>query len=324
VNALIGLTAYMMATDDKTFHVQGGTVQLISSAWNQANDIRAAKCSKTNNVLSLIPKHVSTVVGSIYGFDLHDDQGALIDRYDIVILSVPISSAKVEFLIKSHMDETAVLQQMPLGGLIENEEGSIQPDHEGHSPLPRRLPAAVSRPYVKVVTTLVRKATLQKEYWFGDATAEEWSPRQIYMTATGKVNEYNVTGVFQVATTSSSTNSNTGDGTIYKVCSSQKLSLDILRKFFGPAVEVITEYEWDASPDYQGRGDTTDFLIYDGATGFHGHTKAGALYYPSALELTFPTLEANAMGAKAVAKLIAKRLGWIDFPRAGFDAGEEL
>ena len=45
---------------------------------------------------------------------------------------------------------------------------------------------------------------------------------------------------------------------------------------------------------------------------FHGHTTSGALYYPNAMELTFACIELSAMGAKAVAKLVARRLEWIE------------
>jgi hypothetical protein len=259
-------------------------------------------------------------VGSIQGFDLYDDQGQSAGSYDIVVLAVPITASKIDFLIKSHMDETAVLQQMPLGGLVENSDvdggtASIDPNHEGHSPLPRRLPSSVTRPYIQQVTTIVRQATLQKDYWFRgnelDSESGKWSPRQIYMTSVGKSNEHNVTGIYQIIPS------------MYKVSSTDYLPLDIIRKFFGPSAEIEVEYKWDVAPDYRGRGITTDFMIYDGATGFHGHTKSGALYYPRAFDLTFPTIESNAMGAKAVANLIAQRLEWTDQTKH-FSAGDEL
>ena len=273
-----------------------------------------------NSIITHESKRISTVVGSIQGFDLYDEHGQAVGSYDIVILAVPITASKIDFLIKSHMDETAVLQQMPLGGLVENSDvdgttASIDPNHEGHSPLPRRLPSSVTRPYIQQVTTIVRQATLQKDYWFRekelDSKSGKWLPQQIYMTSVGKSNEYNVTGIYQITPS------------IYKVSSTDYLSSDIIHKFFGPAAEIEMEYKWDVAPDYQGRGITTDFMIYDGATGFHGHTKSGALYYPRAFDLTFPTIESNAMGAKAVANLIAQRLEWIDQTKH-FSAGDEL
>jgi len=329
VHALAGLMAFMLATDDALYHIKGGNAKLMSTAWNQAKEARAKKCPGKEGLLSHVEKEVSTVVGSIHGFDLYNENGDDIGEFDLVILATPISESKIDFLIKSHMDETAVLQQMPLGGLIENSDetgaaGYISPDHEGHSPLPRQLPAVVTRRYIQSVTTIVRNATLQADYWFGQSKVENrtgpWLPRQIYMTAAGKFKEHNVTGIFRIPPSDGTAED---DGAIYKICSSQHLSLDILRKFFGSSVEIEVEHEWHIAPDYQGRGTSTDFMIYDGATGFQGHTKAGALYYPHALDLAFSTLESQAMGARAVAKLIAKRLEWIETFQS-FSVGEEL
>ena len=70
-----------------------------------------------------------------------------------------------------------------------------------------------------------------------------------------------------------------------------------------------------ATPNYLGgQGYTTDFLLYDGATGFEGHSSSGALYYPNAMEQSsLSSMEISAVGAKAVAKLIAKRLNMINY-----------
>ena len=38
-------------------------------------------------------------------------------------------------------------------------------------------------------------------------------------------------------------------------------------------------------------GESTEFLLFDGATGFHGHTKAGALYYTNSLEHSVACIE---------------------------------
>ena len=46
-----------------------------------------------------------------------------------------------------------------------------------------------------------------------------------------------------------------------------------------------------ATPDYQGSGESTEFLLFDGATGFHGHTKAGTLYYTNSLEHSVACIE---------------------------------
>jgi Prenylcysteine lyase len=348
INALAGLAALLAAADwEDAYSIAGGNSLLIAHAWEQARGTHASRCpdgtggehqegsSDSKAVLTHVPKRVSTVVGSIDGFDLYDDQGAPVGTYDILILAVPIPTAKIEFLIRSHIDET-VLQPMPLGGLVENSEDIMiaRDDHNhhhgGHSPLPLQLPKTVTRPYVPAVTTIVRKATLQREYWLGKkesrnssatddpegATQQLW---QIYMTPRGKADEHNITAVHQLSPVQSE------GGGMYKIISSQSLPLDTLRTLFGRTVEVEYEQRWEASaPDFRGRGSSTDFLIYDGATGFHGHTRAGAMYYPSAMELTLSNPEAQAMGAKAVANLIARRLGWLETERPRFDAGDEL
>jgi len=68
-----------------------------------------------------------------------------------------------------------------------------------------------------------------------------------------------------------------------------------------------------ATPDYQGQGLATNFLLYDGATGFSGVTSSGALYYPVAMEQSsLACMEIAATGAKAVAKLVAERVGLLE------------
>jgi hypothetical protein len=331
LNTLSGLMAYSLAMDETVFHVRGGNKKLISVAWNAAKETHVKKCSRDSSTEAIrhMQVTVSTVVGSVYGFELYDSDGQTIGEYDQVILADPVFAAvknyRIEFLIRSHMDETAVLQQMPLGGLIENvgEEATaheIPADHEGHSPLPHRLPAAVSRPFIQSVTTVVKGAVLQKPYWFSEeAIKSNRMASQILMTSIGKLNNYNLTGIFEIDGESSD-----DGGRWYKVCSSQSLSVDILQKFFGPNVQVVAENQWDIAPDHQGDGISTNFLLYDGATGFHGHTRAGALYYPAALEHTLATVETQAMGAMAVAKLIARRLDWIETSHEFFAFGDEL
>ena len=79
-----------------------------------------------------------------------------------------------------------------------------------------------------------------------------------------------------------------------------------------------------ATPDYQGKGDTAKFLLYDGAVGFKGHTSSGALYYPVAMEQSsLASMEIAAIGAKAVAKLVAERVGLVE-RRIEEDVRDEL
>ena len=324
INALAGLASFSVASV-KSYGIIGGNVQVVHSAFDQAKTKQQTECHpKPKDVVTHSHQRVSTVVGSLQGFELYAEDGSVIGDYDIVILAAPLSMARVEFLVKSHIDES-VLQPMPLGGLVLNQDhdenssssssSKISDDHEGHLPLPSKLPQGVTRTYTQVVTTIVRNAELQLDYFGIDP---EHVPRGIYMTPKGKAAEYNVTSIAQIAS----------DG-IYKVFSSQPLTQETLQLFFGPSVQVEYEKIWGgkyggATPQYKGRGETTGFLLYDGATGFHGHTKSGALYYPNALELTFACIELSAMGAKAVAKLIAKRLEWITPSKPDYGMGDEF
>jgi Prenylcysteine lyase len=319
INSLAGLMAFLLAMEDhgNQYFVDGSVEQLAQSAWEQAKQTYISKCgSNVANTISHEPLKVATVVGSVAGFDLYDEKGQLIGVYDQVVLAQPLSNNDVEFLIKSHVDETAVLQQMPLGGLIENSDESVMSmDHEGHDVLPRQLDPIATRPYIRIVTTYVEGATLQRDYWFSTTTKATVSndiPQQILMTSKGKMIESNVTEIINV-----------GDGK-YKVTSSQALTKDVLQRIFGSDVKVAQTSSHDISPDFRGEYVSTNFLLYDGATGFQGHTNAGALYHPRAMELTIGNnIEMQAIGAKAVAKLLAQRLEWTESTISSY-SGDEL
>lgn len=124
------------------------------------------------------------------------------------------------------------------------------------------------------------------------------------MTANGKEEMNGILTILQL-----------GDD-LYKVLSDKELSTDQLSKLFGAAsshhVKVWSGPNGGATPAYAGKGITTPFLIFDGAAGIQGHTNSGVLYYPVAMEESaLPSVEMAAVGAKATAKLIAKRFGWI-------------
>jgi prenylcysteine oxidase/farnesylcysteine lyase len=320
INAMSGLGSFSVASR-KFYSISGGNVQLVASAFDLAKANRQTMCSEKPDAVSHSRQRISTEIGSLEGFELFAEDGSLVGEYDIVIVAAPMPMSKINFYVKSHIDES-VLQDMPLGGLVENTEESVTPeDHEGHSPFPKKLPLGASYSYTQVVTTIVREAELQTSYFSIDP---EHVPRGVYMTPRGKASEYNVTSIAQISSK---------DG-LYKVFSSQPLPKEALESFFGPAVKVEYEKIWGsahggATPDYDkirasGDAQGVPFLLYDGATGFHGHTKSGALYYPNSMELTFACIELSAMGAKAVAKLIAKRLEWLPTARGEFNMGEEL
>ena len=222
----------------------------------------------------------------------------------MVVLAAPIQSARIEFMIQSPNDPS-ILQQMPLGGLIENEdEGEIDPDHEGHVLFPHELPASAKRPYTQVTTTVLSNATLQNEAIL--LPPESSLPRAVLFSDSGKAALFNITAISRIT-----------ESGIYKVFSNDPLPEMARTELFGPGHVVEYEKVWGgpfggATPDYQGGGDSTEFLLYDADHGLGGHTSAGALYYPNAMELSsLACVEICATGAKAVAKLVARRLGLV-------------
>ena len=95
------------------------------------------------------------------------------------------------------------------------------------------------------------------------------------MTSDGKASVHNITAITQVKSTG-----------VYKLFSNDKLSDEVLTSLFGPGHVVEYVKLWGATPDYQGKGAAQDFVLYDGAIGaeIEGHTRAGVVYYPSAME----------------------------------------
>merc|ERR1719330_720594 len=119
---------------------------------------------------------------------------------------------------------------------------------------------------------------------------------------------------------------------IFKVFSSNKLSKETLSSIFG--ADVIVEFVkiWGednggATPDFNGGGDSsfaTDFVLYDGGHGVGGLNEEGsALYYVNSMESAVSAIEISAIGAKAVAKLIAKRMNLVQ-PNHGDVHAEQL
>lgn len=310
INALVGLGSFA-ATSGGIFSVLGGNAQLLTSALKQAETASAEHCSHSNQIL-LESQRVTTVVGSHESLELFSDQEEL-GMFDIVILAAPLQQARINFLIKSVMDEV-VLQEMPLGKLINPER---QRTEDGHSILASGLPPAAKRPYTQVVTTIIRNGTVSAEE-FGIPEAS--LPRSISFTSKGKAEKYNITVITQLSASAG----------LFKVFSNNKLDNSVLTKIFGPHHTVEYVKFWGgphggATPDYQGDGQAPGFVLWDGAKGIEGYSTSGALYYPSAMEQsTLASMELCAIGAKAVAKLVARRLGLVKVVEAEEEAHDEL
>lgn len=314
VNGMIGLVMLASATGN-LFSIQGGNYQLAQAAIRLANETRQHHCKAKerdgSSSIQVVERRIHTVTGSLEGSTLFSDDGEELGRYDVVILAAALQHAQISFLVPSQNDP-AILQDMPLGKLIDAHDGDVPDDHEGHALLPERV---AKHPYTQVVTTVIRKGVLNADY-FG-MQDENLLPQSILMNGKGKASNHNITTITQL-----------GDG-LYKVFSDEELPASVLNELFGASHERAFVQLWGgphggATPSYNGSGENTPFLLYDGADGLLGHTSSGAIYYPLAMEQSsLACIEVAATGAKAVAKLIAERLELIEKDRSE-DAHDEL
>jgi prenylcysteine oxidase / farnesylcysteine lyase len=309
VNGVVGMGSFA-ATTGGLFSLVGGNYQVIESAMNQALNASVMSCQHYNDhhQIQQIPKVVTAVVGDFTGLDLYGNEQELLGRYDIVILATPIQFSRIQFFVRSFHDQS-ILQPMPLAGLLDPDTVAT---NDGHVLISDPLPDSSKRPYKQVVTTVVSNASLSGEYLHLSQSAV---PATILMTPQGKRDLHNITAIRELKSSTK----------LYKVFSDEVLDEHTLQSLFGPfhAVEFVKKWggpNGGATPDYQGQGLSTNFLLYDGANGLTGHTNSGALYYPSTMEQSsLSCMELCAVGAKAVAKLVAKRLGLLHPARAGYD-----
>lgn len=312
VNGIVGMGSFAASTGG-LFSIKNGNYQIIPSAFRQAEQIRNQYCHSTSSTdtssIQYRNEKIKTVLGNMNGFTLYNHNNEIIGQYDIVILAVPIQFSNISFFIQSHFD-SAVIQPMPLGGLLESHDHSIHYD-SGRDVLPTPLPSIARRPYKQVTTTIISHANLTFDNNFlssfpiiqSSSSSTPILPKTILMTDNGKYTTYNITSISYI------------QNGLYKIFSDQPLNETILSLLFGNKDQYRIEYVqvWGtefggATPDYQGQGQSTNFLLYDGATGLEGHTTSGAIYYPCSMEQSsLASMEIAAVGAKAVAKLIAKR-----------------
>ena len=184
---------------------------------------------------------------------------------------------------------------MPLGGLIDTENVFC----EGHPQHPESLlPESATRPYTQVITTIVQNAVLNASFFHID---EESMPRSILFTKLGQRSSDGIFSITQIASD------------IFKVFSNEPLTNELLSDLFGASATTFVK-AWGgrtggATPDYQGSGGNTPFLLFDGVDGLSGHGKSGAVYYANSMEQSaVASMELCAIGAKAIARLISERL----------------
>lgn len=304
MNGLSGLVSFI-PTKGKLFSVEGGNYQLIGSALRQAQSIRSSACKGQDGrqKINHIAREVTTVIGDLEtGMELFSG-GESLGNYEVVILASPLQHSGIDFFVKSHLDG-AVLQPMPLS----------EADVNAHQHIAPSLPSSATRPYTQVVTSIVSNGDLQLSYF--NMTASE-VPRSIYVSERGQQLE----NIFTVTYV-------TSDG-VFKVFSQSELSKESLDNIFGQNHKLEYVKVWGgkrggATPDFNGGGEAsiaTPFLLYDGATRTFGHGFGPALYYINTMEASVAALEISAIGAKAVAKLCARRLELISPPE---DVRDEL
>jgi prenylcysteine oxidase / farnesylcysteine lyase len=297
VNGIVGLGSFVSAKV-ALLSIVGGNQKVIKSSLQQAQETHRQYCKK-EQAIQHVQQRVTTVVGDLNTMELFSNEQSL-GEFEVVVLAAPMQQARVEFLVKSVMDSAVVLP-MPFN-LLDPE--TTEPPEDGHPLMPHPLPDVATRPYTQVVTTLVSQADLNATR-FGLSTKA--LPRGIYTTEAGKAAESNITAIAQI----------TPEGA-YKVFSSEKLSDALLHELFGPNHKVEFVKVWGgnhggATPDYRGQGMTMDYLLFDSGVGLKGGVVEGsALYYVNAIEGAMACMELSAIGAKSVAKLVAKRLGLIE------------
>jgi len=158
------------------------------------------------------------------------------------------------------------------------------------------LPPSTRRRYTQTVTTIVSNGTLQSEYFH---ISNSSLPKAVSLTEKGK-DEDAFSCLAEL----------TEDGT-FKVFSSESLTDGLLEKLFGEYYQVQYQKIWGgksggAYPDFDGGGDSSTsapFLLYG------DHKSGPAVYYANAMEASVAAMEISAIGAKAVSKLVARRLG---------------
>lgn len=312
---MAGLVNFIASKGD-LFSVKGGNHKLVQSAFRQAKSNYINTCDDDNKVVH-IPTRVKTIVSHFdtQGMELFDTDGKKLGSYDVVVLAAPLQFSDISFLAKGSLFDSNVLHPMPLNGMVDSEDSNAN-DHGHKAALGSNLPDSAVRTYTQVVTTVVSNAILNKSHFWIDNNVP--TPKSILFTKSGR-EETGVSSIGQVASD------------VYKVFSSNELSEETITSIFGNDVQVEYVKVWGeknggATPDFNGGGDSSfaaNFLLYDGGHGESSFDDEGpALYYVNSMESAVSAIEISAIGAKAVSKLVARRLQLIQ--PISDDRGEEL
>ena len=338
MTALAGLVN-SAASSGALFAVEGGNDRLIESAFWQASKNREKACSSSSSTIKHNPTRIQTLVSSDFRqkIELFDTDGKVVDSlpYDLVVVATPLQFSGIEFMGKGSVFDESTLYYLPLNEMVDGESSDANLHQHIHAlGGDLHLPSSAKRPYTDVVTTFVARADLQPGYFFGttdggggggngeDALPE--LPRSILLTKDGRDRTGGISSIGQI----------TRD--VYKVFSSSELSETVVREIFGAEAYIEHVTVWGgprggATPAFAGAGEasrSTEFLLYNGGrleddNDIHRHVGNHAIYYTNAMESAVSAIEIAAIGAKSVAKLLARRLGLVT-PSDGRGPGDEL
>lgn len=321
MNGLVGLVAYV-PTSGELFSIKGGNNKLMESALHQSRKhYNSSICKSSERRIQRKQKIVTTVISNGDAMELLSNEESL-GQFDVVILAAPLQMSRIRFLTHNPMGmDPSILHTMPLGGVhdnIDNEDvadrstrnNPINNEHGGLA-FASPLPSSATSPYTSVVTTIISNATINTSH-FG-LNDGETIPRSIFVSERGKELE----GITTLRIL------NITEGLI-KIFSTEELSLDKRNLIFGNYHIIEYVQVWGggdtkehgpyggATPNFAGgrNSESLPFLLYDGASHW-GKSDGPALYYVNAIESSVAAIEISAIGAKSVAKLVARRLGLI-------------
>jgi prenylcysteine oxidase/farnesylcysteine lyase len=327
MNGLVGLVSYVPSSGE-LFSVKGGNNKLIESAMHQSRRLyeTASNCKHSTQRIQWQQKQITTVISNGDTMELLSNEESL-GEFDIVILAAPLQQCRVQFLIQNPMGmDSSILHPMPLGGVhanVDNEDDvdkaeRVNNEH-GDLSFATPLPPSATTPYTRVVTTIISNATLNTSHFGLDSN--EPLPRTILVSERGKMLE----GITTLRILSVKKG-------LVKTFSTEELSLEHRNTMFGDYHTVEYVQSWGgggnieqsryggATPNFDGgrNSESLPFLLYD-ASAHLSKSDGAALYYVNAIESAVAAIEISAIGAKSVAKLVARRLGLVSPVQSAHD-----
>ncbi len=322
MNGLVGLVAYVPSSGE-LFSVKGGNNKLMESALRQSRRLyeTTSTCKQSKQRIQRQQKQVTTVISNGDTMELLTEEGSL-GEFDIVILAAPLQQSRVQFLIHNPMGmDSSILHPMPLGGVHANIDSEDVVDkarqtktvtnEHGDLAFAAALPSSATSPYTSVVTTIISNATINTSHFGLDNN--EPLPRTILVSERGKMLE----GITTLRFISL-------EKGLIKIFSTEELSLEHRNTMFGSYHIIEYVQIWGggvnrehghhggATPSFAGgrNSESLPFLLYDSSKHL-SKSDGAALYYVNAIESSVAAIEISAIGAKSVAKLVARRLGLV-------------